>query len=98
NLALLLALLLRKPAVQDTARVELMAANERLERELRREISESSRGIRTELTHTLATFQEALVRQGAEATRTQNAQIDAFAKQLTLLQKTLNDTLATQLG
>ena len=60
-----------------------------MERELRREISESSRGARTELTHTLGTFQEAMVRQGAETTRTQNTQIDAFAQQLTLLQKTL---------
>ncbi|MEO8655473.1 MAG: DNA recombination protein RmuC, partial [Ramlibacter sp.] len=95
NLLLLVVLLLRKPA--DGARVELLAANERLERELRREISESSRGARTELTHTLATFQDALVKQGAEATRTQNTQIDAFAQQLTLLQKTLSDTLTLQL-
>jgi DNA recombination protein RmuC len=95
NLLLLVALLVRKPT--DNARVELLAANERLERELRREISESSRGARTELTHTLATFQEALVKQGAEATRTQNTQIDAFAQQLTLLQKTLSDTLTLQL-
>lgn len=97
SLVLLVALLLRKPPTQDAARAELMAANERLERELRREISESSRGVRTELTHTLATFQEALVRQGAEATRTQNSQIDAFAQQLTMLQKTLADTLTLQL-
>ena len=91
-------LVLRKPpAVTDSGRAELMAANERLERELRREISESSRGARQELTHTLATFQEALVKQGAEATRTQNTQIDAFAQQLTLLQKTLSDTLSVQL-
>lgn len=94
---MLAALLMRKPPAQDAARAELMAANERLERELRREISESLRGVRTELTHTLATFQEALVRQGAEATRTQNTQIDAFSQQLTLLQKTLADTLTTQL-
>ncbi|HET6829414.1 MAG TPA: DNA recombination protein RmuC [Ramlibacter sp.] len=94
---MLAALLMRKPPVQDAARAELMAANERLERELRREISESLRGVRTELTHTLATFQEALVRQGAEATRTQNTQIDAFSQQLTLLQKSLADTLTTQL-
>ncbi|TWO72637.1 DNA recombination protein RmuC [Caenimonas sedimenti] len=97
TIGLLVALLLRKPPSQDGARAELLSANERLERELRREISESSRGARTELTHTLATFQEALVRQGAEATRTQNAQIDAFGQQLALLQKTLNDTLAQQL-
>lgn len=90
-------LLVRKPPAQDNGRAELMAANERLERELRREISESSRGARQELTHNLATFQEALVKQAAEATRTQNNQIDVFGQQLTLLQKTLSDTLNTQL-
>jgi DNA recombination protein RmuC len=99
NLVLVVALLMRKPvAPVDTGRAELMAANERLERELRREISESSRGLRTELTQTLGTFQEAVVKQGAEATRTQNAQIDAFAQQLTLLQKSLTDTLSSQLS
>jgi DNA recombination protein RmuC len=90
SLILLVALVMRKPPSQADA-------TERLERELRREISESARGMRTELTQTLATFQDALVRQGAEATRTQNTQIDAFAQQLGLLQKTLSDTLALQL-
>jgi DNA recombination protein RmuC len=71
---------------------------ERLERELRREVSESSRSGRQELTQNLATFQKALVQQGAEATRTQNTQIDAFGQQLALLQKTLSDTLTTQLS
>ncbi len=70
---------------------------DRLERELRREISESARGARQELTQNLATFQQSLVQQGAEATRTQNTQIDAFGQQLTLLQKTLADTLTQQL-
>ncbi len=99
NLVLLAVLLLRRPPGNgnDAARVELLGANERLERELRREISESSRGARQELAHNLATFQEALVKQGAEATRTQNAQIDAFGQQLALLQKTLSDTLTLQL-
>src|SRR5688572_14762359 len=97
SVVLLVALLMRKPPVPDTGRAELMAASERVERELRREISESSRGLRGELTHTLATFQETLTRQGQEATRTQNAQIDAFSQQLTLMQKTLADTLASQL-
>jgi DNA recombination protein RmuC len=103
NLLLLLWLLLRKPAVasDDGSRAELLgvisANTERLERELRREISESSRGGRQELTQTLATFQQTLVQQGAEATRTQNTQIDAFGQQLALLQKTLSDTLTTQL-
>ncbi|WP_048438792.1 DNA recombination protein RmuC [Caenimonas sp. SL110] len=97
NAVVVFVLLMRKPAADDAARQELLAANERMERELRREISESSRGARTELTHTLATFQDAVVRQGAEATRTQNIQIDAFAQQLTLLQKSLSDTLSVQL-
>ncbi len=103
NLLLLLWLLLRKPQAppDDGSRAELLgtlnASTERLERELRREISESSRGGRQELTQTLATFQQTLVQQGAEATRTQNTQIDAFGQQLALLQKTLSDTLTTQL-
>jgi DNA recombination protein RmuC len=97
SLVFIIVLVLRKPPVQDTGRAELLAASERLERELRREVSESSRGARQEVMQTLATFQEALVKQAAEATRTQNTQIDAFAQQLAVLQKTLSDTLTTQL-
>lgn len=95
--------------VAEQSRAELLAAVqasdltraqqfERLERELRREVSESSRSGRQELAQNLATFQKALVQQGAEATRTQNTQIDAFGQQLALLQKTLSDTLTTQLS
>ena len=79
-------------------RVQLQAGHERLERELRREIAESSQGARQELTQNLATFQQTLTQQGAEATRTQNTQIDAFGQQLALMQKTLADTLHTQLS
>ncbi len=101
------ALWLRKPGVdadelahrqtllnqlqQTTARVE------RVESELRREMAEGSRTARQELQQTLATFQEAITGQGAEATRTQNAQIDAFAQQLVQLRGTLGDTLTRQL-
>ena len=70
---------------------------DRLERELRREVSESARGQRQEVTQTLSSFQEAMLRQGAEATRTQNAQIDGFAQQLVQLRGTLGDTLTQQL-
>jgi DNA recombination protein RmuC len=97
TLALVIVLLLRKPVQAETGRAELLAASERVERELRREIAESSRGARQEMTHTLATFQDAVVKQGAEATRTQNTQIDALAQQLALLQKSLSDTLTHQL-
>ena len=74
----------------------LQLANERLERELRSAINESARGGRQELIQTLGTFQQSLVQQSAEATRTQNSQMDAFAQQLALLQKTLSDTLTFQ--
>lgn len=70
---------------------------ERLERELARMIEESSRGARQELTQTFSVFQQTLLAQGAEATRTQNSQIDAFGQQLALLKQTLSDTLHTQL-
>jgi DNA recombination protein RmuC len=54
--------------------------------------------VRQELTQYLATFQQTLVQQSAEATRTQNAQIDAFGQQLALLQKSVSDTLSVQLS
>jgi DNA recombination protein RmuC len=91
-----------KAAATATAQAELLStlrsSSERLERELRHEISETSRGGRQELTQSFATFQQTLVAQGAEATRTQNTQIDAFGQQLALLQKTLHDTLTNQLS
>ena len=76
----------------------LQSSSERVERELRREVQESARSGRQELAQNLATFQQSLVQQTAEATRTQNTQIDAFGQQLALLQKTLSDTLANQLN
>lgn len=89
--------LARELALQEMMTL-VQSSSERLERELRREIGESARSGRQELTQNLASFQQALVQQGAEATRTQNTQIDAFGQQLALLQKTLSDTLTTQLS
>lgn len=90
---------------QDAAQQELLAVariqSERLdgmERELRREITESARAGRQELAQNLVSFQQTLVQQSAEATRTQNTQIDAFGQQLAVLQKTLADTLTQQLS
>ena len=102
QLALLIWLLARRQPRPDHGEVlsvlaAMGAANERTERELRHEIGESSRGARQETGQAFATFQQALVQQGAEATRTQNAQLDAFSLQLASLQKTLADTLNTQL-
>ena len=104
NALVLIWLALRKPddAEAEQARAALQGflqtSNDKVERELRREITESSRGARQELVQSFATFQQTVVAQSAEATRTQNAQIDAFGQQLGLLQKTLSDTLTLQLS
>ena len=109
NMALLVGLLLRKPADSGEAQDAwldgvlhgMREGHEKIERELRREIDGSARASRQELAATFATFQHSLIQQSAEAVRTQNTQIDAFGQQvthqLTLLQKTLSDTLSTQL-
>jgi DNA recombination protein RmuC len=76
----------------------MLESTQRIERELRQEINESARSSRQELTQYLATFQQTLLQQGAEATRTQNTQIDAFGQQLGALQKSLSDTLNLQLA
>jgi DNA recombination protein RmuC len=95
NLALLLFLLLRKPP--DNANADLLASIEGVEREVRRDIADGARADRQELSQALGQFQQNLTQQSFDAIRTQNAQIDAFAQQLALLQKNLGDTLATQL-
>lgn len=107
NLLLLVWLLIRKPSdvgetsEQEIRRQQLLHAvtsgNERLERELRHEVTESARAGRQELLQTLSAFQGSLSQQSADATRTQNAQIDAFAQQLLQLRGTLADTLTKQL-
>ena len=109
NMALLVGLLLRKPADPGEAQDAwldgvlhgMREGHEKIERELRREIDGSARASRQELAATFATFQHSLIQQSAQAVRTQNTQIDAFGQQvthqLTLLQKTLSDTLSTQL-
>ncbi len=84
--ALLLLLLLRRPNGDHDAALALQQSLqsmheklERIERELRTEITESSRGGRQELTQNLAVFQQSQV------------------QQLTLMQKSIGDTLNQQL-
>ncbi len=89
--------LARQSAALQSRLAELEQSRQQGERELRRELADASREQRQELTHALGSFQEALLRQGSEATRTQNAQIDAFAQQLVQLRGTLGDTLVRQL-
>ena len=76
NLVFLAWLLLRKPAAPDETpaqalqRQQLLDAvksgNERLERELRHELTESARAGRQELLQTLSAFQSSLSQQGAD--------------------------------
>ena len=85
--ALLLLLLLRRPSGNNDAVTQALQQSlqsmheklERIERELRSEITESSRGGRQELTQNLAVFQQSQV------------------QQLTLMQKSIGDTLNQQL-
>jgi DNA recombination protein RmuC len=111
QLLLLLWLALRRTPVDEESSARLQQVSdalqqqgqqgvqrlERMESELRREVGENARSGRQELQQTLAVFQDTLLRQGAETTRTQNAQIDAFAQQLMQLRGTLGDTLTQQL-
>ena len=60
----------------------LLSQTERLERELRTEIAQSGVQGRQEAMQTLTLFQQSLLQQSAEATRTQNQQIDALAQGL----------------
>ena len=110
NLLLLVWSLMRQrgggPMVQAlaAARAELLDALQAAEnradaqgRVVRDEIERASRSTRQELTQILGVFQQSLLTQGAETTRTQNSQIDAFGQQLALLKHTLSETLHTQL-
>ena len=94
NLVLLLVLLLRKPPLDTAALASVVGAAvgpavDKTERNLRQELGETARTGRQESAQQFSTFQQTLLAQGAEATRTQNAQIDAFAQQLTRLQGAL---------
>ena len=102
-----LALLLRRPRrpadvpgreeLQQCVEQSAARHGERLERGLRQELGEGARSSRQELAQNLATFQDAVTRQSAEAVRTQNAQVDALAAQLMQLRGTLGNTLVAQL-
>ena len=100
-LVFVLRLAWRKPLQNERGVAELLSgmalSHDKLERELRRDIEGSARASRQELTTIFANFQQVLLQQSGQATRTQNTQMDAFARQLAALQKTLSDTLVAQL-
>ena len=66
---------------------------ERLERELRDEVSRSAQGTRQEIAGTLGLFQQTLLNQQGDVARTQNEQIDSFRIQLGALQTAVSQAL-----
>jgi DNA recombination protein RmuC len=96
--ALLLLVLLRRPSGNNEAAVQALQQSlqsmheklERIERELRTEITESSRGGRQELTQNLALFQQSQVQQ---LTLMQKGIGDTLNQQLQQLQKSNADKL-----
>ena len=101
-LLLSLALLFRRADGQDATSLRQAvddlhrsgrADAERLERELRDEVSRSAQATRTELAQALASFQQTLLAQQGDVARTQNEQIDSFRTQLSAMQQNLADTL-----
>ena len=102
---LLLALLLKRPQYQQEAAQSLAAQTQanmalltdRLE-QLNLAQERQAKDLRQELLQQLTMFQQTLLHQSAETTRTQNAQIDAFGQQLALMRANLSDTLAQQIN
>lgn len=96
--ALLLLVLMRRPSGNNDATALALQQNlqsvheklERIERELRTEIAESSRGGRQELTQNLALFQQSQVQQ---LTLMQKSIVDTLNQQLQQLQKSNADKL-----
>ncbi len=109
TLVLLFALLARQGNGRDAEALEELrrglqqiaqssqARMDAMERSVSRLVEDQARGTRQELVQTLATFQQTVLGQAAEANRTQNTQIDTFGQQLAALRQGLSDTLATQL-
>lgn len=79
------------------AQAQWLEALSELERRLALSTSTQARENRLELGQMLAQQHSALLAQVAEGSRTQNAQIDALAQQISVLQKHLGDTLHSQL-
>ena len=104
-LLLLIVLVARQPRSPEAALSNLVSeikshADERqmgLERQLRDELQRSAIGTRQELSQglgqTIGLFQQTLLSQQGDATRTQNEQLDSFRVQLATMQQGLADTL-----
>ena len=94
TVVLLLALWLTLRRADTTSADALRVELQRIERDLRDEVSRSAAGTRQELAQTLATFQQTLLAQQGNVARTQNEQIDSFRTQLAATSQSQGDTLA----
>jgi len=74
-------------------RTDIQADVQQFERGLRDEVARSAGGTRTELSTTLAAFQQTLLTQQGDVARTQNEQIDSFRTQLAATQAHQADAL-----
>ncbi len=95
NVLLLLWVALRRPPVDESLKDDLRTGSERLERELRDELSRSAQGTRQEFVSTLANFQQTLTGAQGQVARLQNEQIDSFRIQLAAMQQAVADALQT---
>ena len=77
----------------DDLKAAFQSGSERLERELRDELSRSAQGTRLELGTALGTFQQTLLNQQGDVARTQNEQIDSFRTQLSAMQAAVGQSL-----
>jgi DNA recombination protein RmuC len=103
NLGLLAALLLRRPPVPEAGEAEtllrgLVLSNERLERELRDELSRSAGTTRSELGLALSTFQQALMAQAGDALRSQGEQLRALSESNDKRMNEVRQTVEQRLG
>lgn len=76
-----------------TLGADLQRRIDQIERNLRDELARSASGTRQELGAALGTFQQTLLAQQGDATRTQNEQLDSFRVQLAAMQQGLVDSL-----
>lgn len=77
---------------------ELTEGLDRVERALRTDLADSTRGTRQEFGNSMALFQQTLLAQSGSVARAQNEQIDSFRTQLAAMQQAIADTLRVSTG
>jgi DNA recombination protein RmuC len=85
----------RGSALNDQFRGEYREVTQRLEHELRNEVTRNAQATRQELGATLGVFQQTMLNQQGDVARTQNEQIDSFRTQLAATQQSISQALQT---